>query len=233
MESTEKPKNPILVLETVARVIRESGIEGILFGNAAAFLRGAPVTPKDLDFVVNEFDFTKFVKVALILDGDLHELSYMKEGPYAKDNHPWRIFGKKPLVQVDFVDKVSGSFSFEDLKSRGADFEIGSEKVFVASLKDVIDIKRAAGRPKDLDAVALFEKVLANEHLTAHPQGAVLYECHTSDPEVIQKIGYVRTPTSLAITIRDDGRVVITTEGSVNPIEARILLAKCKEIGIK
>jgi hypothetical protein len=40
---------PILI--RVARVLRETGLEAVMIGNAAAALQGAPVTTVDLDFL--------------------------------------------------------------------------------------------------------------------------------------------------------------------------------------
>ena len=40
---------PILI--SVARVLRETGLEAVMIGNAAAALQGAPVTPVDVDFL--------------------------------------------------------------------------------------------------------------------------------------------------------------------------------------
>jgi hypothetical protein len=40
---------PILI--RVARVLRETGLEAVMIGNAAAALQGAPVTTVDVDFL--------------------------------------------------------------------------------------------------------------------------------------------------------------------------------------
>ena len=42
------------VLEQVARVLQKHGLEAILIGNAAAALKGAPVTTVDLEFMIRK-----------------------------------------------------------------------------------------------------------------------------------------------------------------------------------
>jgi hypothetical protein len=40
---------PILI--RIARVLRETGLEAVMIGNAAAALQGAPVSTADIDFL--------------------------------------------------------------------------------------------------------------------------------------------------------------------------------------
>jgi len=39
-------------LETLAKLLQETGLEAILIGNAAAAIQGAPVTTLDFDFII-------------------------------------------------------------------------------------------------------------------------------------------------------------------------------------
>jgi hypothetical protein len=45
------PMDAAPILIRVARVLREAGLEAVMIGNAAATLRGVPVTTVDVDFL--------------------------------------------------------------------------------------------------------------------------------------------------------------------------------------
>jgi hypothetical protein len=56
---------------------------------------------------------------------------------------------------LDCLGTPSGSKGFQELIDGSSEMAVGSEKVLVASLYDLIRLKRAAGRPKDLVEVEI------------------------------------------------------------------------------
>jgi hypothetical protein len=68
-------------------------------------------------------------------------------------------------IQVDLLPRLYGvRSSFESLRSRSISVRVGSEKVRVASLEDVLKSKRAAGRPKDLAVLPILEDTLREKN---------------------------------------------------------------------
>ncbi|MGZ3332258.1 MAG: DUF6036 family nucleotidyltransferase [Gemmatimonadaceae bacterium] len=57
--------------------------------------------------------------------------------------------------RLDIAFKPSGVEGYDDLKKDAERFEAFGVRFFVASLDDIIRSKEAAGRPKDLDDVAI------------------------------------------------------------------------------
>lgn len=231
-ESCQNP-NPIFELEHITRAINYLGIKAILFGNAAAFLHGAPVRPNDLDFIVPEINQDKINDLVSVLKAQGGQrISYKNDDEYEIAS-VWRIWIGSRKIQIDFTDKVSGDMSFSEIESRGTAIEFSSKNMLVASLKDVIDIKRAAGRPKDLEVLPALEATLAS----AKPESALarnpIYIGKSDIGDVIKKIGYVRPPETCMIVVHENGQIMIATEGMTSPMLARVFAQKCRESGME
>ena len=64
---------------------------------------------------------------------------------------------RHPLVEVDLF--VDSPIPFEELLVRAETVQIEGVAVPVASIQDLITMKRLAGRPKDLDDIAALEAI--------------------------------------------------------------------------
>jgi hypothetical protein len=64
-------------------------------------------------------------------------------------------------LQLDFMDVIDGVASFEGLRRRSLQIRMGTASLRVAPLADIIKSKKAAGRPRDLAALEILEKILA------------------------------------------------------------------------
>lgn len=142
------------LLEAVASAFSDEGLEVVLVGSAAAALRGAPVTTEDFDFMFRPTrrNLAKLRKVARSFGGSVTQPQY----PLSKF---YRITGPSGL-QVDMLGVMDGVRSFESLRSRADEVPMGRACLLVASLRDVVASKRAAGRPKDLAALPVLEETL-------------------------------------------------------------------------
>jgi len=142
------------LLEEVASAFSQEGLEVVLVGSAAAALRGAPVTTDDFDFMFRPTrrNLEKLRGVARQLGGSLVQPQYPLSRFY-------RISGRLG-VQVDVMGVMDGIKSFESLLSRSEEISLGRSSLMVASLRDVIASKRAAGRPKDVAALPVLEETL-------------------------------------------------------------------------
>jgi hypothetical protein len=159
------------ILDTLARVFDEVGLEVILIGNAAAALQAAPVTTIDFDFLFRKTprNIQKLKTVAGILQGTIMRPFYPSSGLF-------RLVRDEDSLQVDFMSTIHGVSSFAGLRARSHPVDFGGHPLLVADLADIVRSKRAAGRPRDkavLDILekALDEKTRHEKAKTERPQG--------------------------------------------------------------
>jgi len=65
-----------------------------------------------------------------------------------------RVALKTDIGRIDLLAEPAGAPSFKELKAHALLVELDGFQVYVASIDDLISMKEAAGRPKDLGAVA-------------------------------------------------------------------------------
>lgn len=132
---------------------KQAGLEVILIGNAAAIIHGAPLLTRDIDFMVRDHPQLqkKLKKFAQIYGVTLTR-------PYEPTSKMIRAVGRP--VELDFLPVLTSGKSFEFVRSRAMKFTIGRHIILVASVQDIIDAKRAAGRPKDIAALQILENFL-------------------------------------------------------------------------
>ncbi len=132
------------VLAHVARALRENGLEALLIGNAAAALHGAPLTTLDVDFLFRRTP-TNLMKLRAVAK-DLGAVIYK---PHYPASQLLRLFRDEDSLQLDFMSQIHSASSYESLRNRAVTVEIDGEKLRIAALADIIESKRAAGRPRD------------------------------------------------------------------------------------
>ena len=118
-------------------------------------MQGAPVTTLDFDFMFRHTptNLRNLKAVARSLDAVILR-------PYYPVSKFYRMVDDGSGLQADFMPVVHGVRSFEGLRSRAIEYTIGSIKVKVASLPDIIASKKAAGRDRDLAVLPVLEQTL-------------------------------------------------------------------------
>jgi predicted nucleotidyltransferase len=154
--------NAAPVLNRVARVLREAGLEAIMIGNAAAALQGAPVTTVDVDFL-----FRKTPANLRKLKAMARALSAVILRPYYPVSDLFRLAADDESLQLDFMAMIHGARSYNSVKSRAISVDIGGEKILVAALSDIIASKRAANRPRDRAVLDVLTKTLKEQKAIA------------------------------------------------------------------
>jgi len=149
-------------LITVARALRQQGLEAILIGNAAAALHGAPLTTLDLDFLFRK------------TPGNLKKLKAMARGlgavilkPYYPVSDLFRLVRDDDSLQLDFMAVIHGVRSYNGLRSRATNIDLGGEPILVAALSDIIASKRAANRARDRAVLDVLKKTLEEQEVAA------------------------------------------------------------------
>jgi predicted nucleotidyltransferase len=145
-----------LIIARVAKAIEQHGLDAVLIGNAAAAMHGAPVTTIDLDFLIRRTPLNrkKLIAIAADLGATLYE-------PFYPASRVVRMMNDDETMQIDFMDQVDGLQSCEWIRTRAHEFQLAGTTVRVASLADVISMKRAANRPRDRAVIEILEKTLA------------------------------------------------------------------------
>jgi len=140
----------------------EGGVEFVVIGGLAAQVHGSPVITEDLG-IYFDLDRVNVARLAKVLDGLAAIRRGMPDGVVAPlDVGALRasdvLTFRTRFGDLDLLARPDPRLDFPTLRSRAIRAELEGLAVWIADLGDVIAMKRAAGRPKDL---------LAIEHLGA------------------------------------------------------------------
>ena len=143
--------------DEVVRLLGGHGVRYVLIGGLAAVTHGASLVTRDVD-VCHARDTDNLTRLADAL-GEVHaKLRGAESGlPFRLDA---RTLAKgdaftftTDLGSIDVLATPAGTDGYEDLARTADAFDLFGQRVLVASLDDLIRMKRAAGRTKDLLAV--------------------------------------------------------------------------------
>jgi len=144
----------------VVRVFARHCVEYVLIGGQAAVVSGAPVSTYDFDACYARSDTNLARLVAALKDLDAR-LRVAKMSDEEAEDPPFRIdvptlssglnftFNTRAGA-VDVLGLPAGVAGFEQLRANAVEHDIAGEKVLVASIRDLVSMKQASGRPKDL-----------------------------------------------------------------------------------
>lgn len=147
----------------VLRLLREHDVAFILVGGAAAIVHGSSRLTQDLDLVYERTP-ENIARLAPALAG---------QGPYprgAPEGLPFRwseatlrnglnFTLETRLGSLDLLGEIPGGGGYDDLIAHTVEVEVFGVRCRTLDLPTLILVKRAAGRPKDLEAVAELEAI--------------------------------------------------------------------------
>jgi hypothetical protein len=143
--------------------LADAGVEVIVVGMAAAVIQGAPTMTWDLD-VVHHRTPDNVERLLSVLDdidavarGDSRRLR-----PNA--SHllgPGHILLETRFGDFDCLGAIDGSRSYEDLLESSVALDLDGRLLRVIELGELLQIKRRAGRPKDLAGIPYIESTIA------------------------------------------------------------------------
>jgi hypothetical protein len=150
-------------LDEILRLLAAERIDAIVVGMLAGVLQGAPVTTGDLDIVHRRTpeNVNRLVELLRRIGARYrHDPRRIVPG----ETHlagPGHQLLETDLGDLDCLGEIDGGKSYEDLLSSSIELELGEGlKIRVLGLPALIEVKRRAGRPKDLAVLPLLQATL-------------------------------------------------------------------------
>jgi hypothetical protein len=164
---------PTSDFEAVFAALQQAGVRYLVVGGVAVVFHGYPRFTADLDLVV-ALDRENVVGLA----GALATLAYRPRAPVSADaladpetRRSWikdkalTVFSfwspAHPATEIDVF--VAEPFPMGPALARAVCFQLGALSVPVASIPDLIFLKRQSARPKDMDDIQALEAILAGK----------------------------------------------------------------------
>ncbi len=138
---------------TALRILVAHKVDFVLIGGIAARLWGSPTVTRDVDIC-----YARAPANLERLAGALKEMRAGLRG--VNDDVPFRLDArtlaagdhftfKSDVGDVDCLGTPTGTGGHDDLRASAERMDVDGLKIWVTSLADLIEMKRAAGRPKD------------------------------------------------------------------------------------
>lgn len=161
--------------DRILSTLHTHNVEFLVVGGIAARAHGASRPTSDFDCVPNmeKENLERLATALRSLNARLRVAGMSDEEsrrlPVHVDARTLAGFGSStwmtdagPLdLLIELRDTGGGRHSFADLAERSVAITVGSLVIRVAALRDIVDSKAFAGRPKDLDALPELRELLA------------------------------------------------------------------------
>jgi predicted nucleotidyltransferase len=153
---------------TLIRLLSENEVEFIMVGGAAATVHGSARLTLDLDVVYN--------RSAKNIESVVNALRPLQ--PYLRGAPPglpfeWSVETIQKglnftltttMGALDLLGEIVGGGGYDQLLPDTITIEVGGVKCLCLGLERLIEVKRAAGRPKDLETIAELERIKEESH---------------------------------------------------------------------
>jgi predicted nucleotidyltransferase len=146
------------------RALVDTGVDFIIVGGAAATAHGAARLTQDLD-VVYARDPANLVRLAEALAphepylrGAPADLPFRLDADTLRRGLNFTLTSK--LGDIDLLGEIVGGGGYDALIGHSIEIEVFGVRCRCLGLAKLIEVKRAAGRPKDYEALAELEAIL-------------------------------------------------------------------------
>ena len=140
------------------RALHDHGVRFIIVGGAAATAHGSARLTQDLDIVYERSRENLSHLVAALsphqpyLRGAPPGLPFQFDAETLRNGLNFTLTSK--LGDVDLLGEIVGGGAYRALEPHAIEVELFGVRCLCLGLDKLIDVKRAAGRPKDLEALA-------------------------------------------------------------------------------
>jgi len=154
---------PEIDVPGILGVLTARGVDFVVIGGIAAVLHGSATLTNDVDvcFATDETNLAALGAALMELDARLRGVE--EDVPFVPDAATLRRIRILTLDTsagpLDVQVEPDGAPPYPELRRRADRVDIGGFAVLIASLEDLIAMKLAAGRPKDLIAVEELETI--------------------------------------------------------------------------
>jgi hypothetical protein len=145
------------------RKLDEGGVDFVVIGGIAAIAHGSAMFTQDLDisYSPDEANLERLGSVLVGLGARLRGVT--DDVPFVPDGRTLRrtrvLTLETPIGLIDLLAEPDGAPTYARLRERARREVIAGVNVHIASLEDLIAMKKAAGRPKDLVALEELEAI--------------------------------------------------------------------------
>jgi hypothetical protein len=159
---------PPLRADEILRRLVERGVDFVVIGGIAAVLHGSARTTFDLDisFATDDANVAALGDVLTALSARLKGVD--DELPFVPDAQTLRRVELLTLVtslgELDVLSGPPGAPPYAELRRNADRYDLGGFNVSVASIDDLIAMKQAAGRAKDLLDIQELEAIKRLRH---------------------------------------------------------------------
>jgi hypothetical protein len=147
----------------ILKLLTARGIDFVLIGGYAAVLHGSPRVTQDLDLCYSTDKANLEALGRALIDMRARLFGVEEEVPFVPDGRALArvelLTLQTDLGKLHVMTHPAGAPSYERLRSDAERYDLGGFLVRVASIADLVAMKQAAGRPKDLADVAELETI--------------------------------------------------------------------------
>lgn len=145
------------------RLLTDAGVDFVVIGGLALQIVGGNHLTLDADFAFSRRRENARILVEALAPYHPRPVEWPDGLPFVWDAQTvmnmTTLTLDTDLGRVDFLAEPEGAPPYALLKERAGSVDLGGRMVLVASIDDLISMKRAAGRPKDLAHIAELETI--------------------------------------------------------------------------
>ncbi len=154
---------------TVLEAFDRQGVDYIAVGGMAVIMHGSVRTTTDLDLVIHLTAGNTKKAIEVLLRGGLRPRAPVDAREFADEGTRKKWIQEKNMIVFSFYHKdhpmndvdifVQHPLDYESLRSRSVVMDLGKVKIRVCGLEDLLELKKRAGRPKDLEDIRQLEQI--------------------------------------------------------------------------
>ena len=147
----------------VFQILDRHGVRFVVIGGVGARLLGSPTVTRDTDICYERSPVNLERLSEALTELEVRLRGVDDDAPFVLDARTFAAGDHFTFTSragdVDLLATPAGVGGFDELDRRAVAFDLGEVTIRVASIDDLIRMKRAAGRPKDLIEVEVLAAV--------------------------------------------------------------------------